>query len=426
MSRSNPPLTRWADAGYALRRAKLLWRHESATMALSTSITDSARAALVALGVLCCATSADAQRILSPAEWPDPSIWNSAPTASASALTAQAPTYSTPYNFAAPGAAVPTFAPNVSVAAPAWDPYAAPGAAAPLYAPSPYAAQPGQPYANPFAGLPSTIEGYYRETIRVMQNVRAQHTFIGGREGNDFDINTTELSASFGIPFGQIQQPILITPRFNFHWWAGPSSLGVAPDRDLPARVYDAYLETSWRPQFTPRLGADLSVSVGVFGDLRYTDSHTLRVMGRGLGLVNLTPTATLALGVWYINRDRVKLLPAGGVIWTPHPDAKYEILFPNPKLAHRIANTGVTDYWGYIAGEYGGGQWTVIHQDDTRDVVNYNDMRLILGVEATTNQRLKGNFDIGYVFNREILYRNGTPQVEPGDSVMVRLGLQY
>ncbi len=148
--------------------------------------------------------------------------------------------------------------------------------------------------------------------------------------------------------------------------------------------------------------------------------------MGRGLGLITLTPNAQMAIGVWYINRDRVKLLPAGGFIFRPNPDTTYELLFPNPSVTQRLTTYGSTEIFGRVAGEYGGGQWTITHDDGSRDVVNYNDMRIIFGIEGVQANRFRASFDIGYVFNREILLRNQVPITEPNDSVLVRLGLQY
>ena len=41
--------------------------------------------------------------------------------------------------------------------------------------------------------------------------------------------------------------------------------------------------------------------------------------------------------GVLYLNRNDVAWLPAGGVIWMPSDSRRYELLFPKPKLDHRI-----------------------------------------------------------------------------------------
>ncbi len=400
------------------------------------------------------AATAVAQRVIFPSQTTiaaPTQPFSAQPSFLGAPATAQAPAnYTTPFNYSAPGSTIPptpqpTLQPSIPAVRP-WDPYADPGVLnQPIYPPAqvptpgapvspyaygspPYGAQPyGAPAQGPFGQVPQYIEGAYRETVRLLQALRAQHTWIAGDNGFDeFDINTTELSASFAVPIGQIQGPLLITPRFNFHWWAGPQSGAIVPPRDLPSRVYDAFLETSWRPQFNPNFGADLAVAVGVFSDFKYTDKNTLRVMGRGLGLITLTPNAQMAIGVWYINRDRVKLLPAGGFIFRPNPDTTYELLFPNPSVTQRLTTYGSTEIFGRVAGEYGGGQWTITHDDGSRDVVNYNDMRIIFGIEGVQANRFRASFDIGYVFNREILLRNQVPITEPNDSVLVRLGLQY
>jgi hypothetical protein len=132
-----------------------------------------------------------------------------------------------------------------------------------------------------------------------------------------------------------------------------------------------------------------------------------------------------VAAGIWYLNRLTLQLLPAGGVIWTPNQDTRFNILFPNPKLSRRLITLGNTDVWGYLAGEYGGGRWTVRRADGTSDVVELNDLRALAGFEWFMLSGLKGNAEIGYVFDRHIIYRSGT-QSHPSDTVLFRGGLTY
>ncbi|HEX4129111.1 MAG TPA: DUF6268 family outer membrane beta-barrel protein [Pirellulales bacterium] len=377
--------------------------------------------------------TAQAQRVIFPTPVDNatpPAVTPQVPS-SAPVYTAQPPAYAgtptspSPYlTQPVPGSGPVYTAPPAYSGAPGsvpslaqFDPYAsgAQGSAPPAYA----AAGPAGPAYN---------NGFIPTAIRLLQEVRFQETWIprtGG--GNDsFGINNDELYASFGIPFFSNPAPILITPGFNFHFLSGPNSEATVPDRDLPPTVYDAYIASAWRPQITQRFAMDLALSVGLYTDFQYVSTKSIRVLGRGIGLYTLSPQWTLAAGVIYLNRISVKLLPAGGVIWTPHPDARYEILFPNPKLAQRITTWGNIDLWGYVAGEYGGGQWSIRHADGSDDVVNYNDFRVMLGVEGFYTQRWRGNFEVGYVFNRQILYLIGPQTVSPGDSVMLRAGLSY
>ena len=148
-------------------------------------------------------------------------------------------------------------------------------------------------------------------------------------------------------------------------------------------------------------------------------------MLGRALGTFTLSPQWKFEAGVVYLDRLSVKLLPAGGVIWTPNPDVKFDIVFPYPKLAQRLTTVGNTDVWGYIAGEYGGGQWSIVHNNGVEDVVNYNDLRVMAGLEWFGMNRWRGNLEIGYVFDRHILYRSG-PEYSPGSTMMFRGALAF
>jgi hypothetical protein len=195
----------------------------------------------------------------------------------------------------------------------------------------------------------------------------------------------------------------------------------------MPPQTYDAYLDTSWSPQFTPRFGADLGVRVGVYSDFNAVTSQSLRIMGRGLGVFTVNPQFQVALGVVYLDRLRVKLLPAGGVIWLPNPDTRLDLLFPNPKLAYRLGAFRNTDVWVYTAAEYGGGKWSIQRQAGNADAVEYDDIRVMLGLDFISFNGLRGYSEVGYVFDRKLIYRSGDPHnYIPGDTVMFRGGLSY
>jgi len=176
--------------------------------------------------------------------------------------------------------------------------------------------------------------------------------------------------------------------------------------------VYDTYLDARWNPQPTPWLGADLNVRIGVYSDFSYVNEHSLRVLGKGLGVLTFSPSFKIEAGVWYLNRLRVKLLPAGGIVWTPNKDVRFDILFPNPKFTKHITTIGTTDWEFFVRGEYGGGEWTVTRLSG-RDEVNYNDIRVATGLEFDRTGGVHGMLETGVAFNREILFRfnpNGAP----------------
>jgi len=266
--------------------------------------------------------------------------------------------------------------------------------------------------------------------MRFLQEIRARETWLAGDSNTDpleLDVNDVEISGTFAFPFFYNQSPLLVTPGFAVHYWGGPNSVAETGFADLPPRTYDAYLDFAWHPQVTTWLGANLGVRTGVYSDFEQFNSRSLRIMGRALGILTFSPTVQIAAGVVYLDRNEIKLLPAGGVIYTPSEDRRFEILFPNPKVARRFTTVGTVDVWGYVAGELGGGSWTVDRTAGFNDSVDYNDLRVILGIETLGLSGFKANFEVGYVFNREVVYRFGPPaQFDPDDTVMVRAGLAY
>ena len=57
---------------------------------------------------------------------------------------------------------------------------------------------------------------------------------------------------------------------------------------------------------------------IGAYTDFNTFTTDSIRIMGRGLGVIAITPTLQFALGVVYLDRVKIKLLPAGGLIWIP------------------------------------------------------------------------------------------------------------
>ncbi len=203
-----------------------------------------------------------------------------------------------------------------------------------------------------------------------------------------------------------------------------------------------------WNPQLTQRLGADVSTNIGVFSDLRTFTTNSLRFFGRGLLTFQVTPTVQVKGGVEHFDRLSLKTLPAGGILWTPNPDVKFDIYFPQPKLAQRLTTLGNTDIWWYVGGEYGGGSWTVertirnpadmgMPGPTFSEQVDINDLRVLVGLEWFSGvAAIKGFVEAGYVFDREIVFRRArfpTSAMMPADNTqtlkdtfMIRGGLSY
>ncbi|HEV7222854.1 MAG TPA: hypothetical protein VGN42_09145 [Pirellulales bacterium] len=330
---------------------------------------------------------------------------------------------------------------TVQPVSPGYDLYASPSSQPPMISPyqqpgvtpgapgaPPYGSQAVSPYGtygqNPYSQhLP---DGTLAPRTRFLNELLMENTYLARFGKHGFGIDDVGLAGAFAFPVLANWAPVFVTPGFTYHSWNGPASGNFRGFPDLPPNAYDAYLDTSWRPQITSWFSADLDVRVGVYSDFSKINSQSVRILGRGLGIVTFSPQWQVAAGVWYLDRLTVKLLPAGGVIWTPNQDTRFALLFPNPKISQRLTTIRNTDVWGYVAGEYGGGKWTVARANGAGDVVEYNDLRALLGLEWFNLSGARGHFEVGYVFDRHIIYRSGTPTAKPSDTVLLRAGLTF
>lgn len=278
-------------------------------------------------------------------------------------------------------------------------------------------------------GWPQAEPGPY---MRLFQDVRFTYTWVAGSDGpRELQTNDVELATTVNFPnFMYSGQPLRVSPGFIFHFWDGPDTTPGSFPTTMPSRVYSAYVGGHWQPMLTPMFGGDIDVSVGVYSDFGKLSSDSVRVQGTGVFVLALTPTLAVKGGINYLDRVDVKLLPAGGLLWTPNPQTRFDIFFPKPKLAQYLTTIGNTDVWWYLNGEYGGGSWTVgrtpLVTDDRR--VDINDIRLGGGIEWTSYTGVRGFVEAAYVFERELVFASGSgpAPVSLKDSVMVRGGLSY
>jgi hypothetical protein len=110
-----------------------------------------------------------------------------------------------------------------------------------------------------------------------------------------------------------------------------------------------------------------------------------------------------------------------------PSDDLQIDLYFPRPRIAQRLPNFRALESWLYIAGEYGGGNWTV-ERDFGDDRIAINDVRAIIGVEWYGQRGVTGFVETGYVFDRELVSQAAIPTrtLDLQDTIMLRLGLEF
>ena len=267
---------------------------------------------------------------------------------------------------------------------------------------------------------------------RVLERPRVRQTWIPGDAGdnasigNELSINDVEVATTATWPrFLGSSQPLRISPGFAAHFWNGPDTATTGVD--IPARAYSLYLAFDHTTDPTRDFGLDNNATVGVYSDFDNLSSDSLRLTGRLVGWRRLNEYTVAKVGVEYLDRIRLKLLPVFGIYATPNPDIKIDLTFPRSKLSHRIPNFNNFEGWAYVGAEYGGGSWAIDREAGFEDQVDINDVRAFIGLEWIGPRRVTGFVDVGYVFARELVFRTDPiNDVRIEDSILVRSGIAF
>lgn len=415
-----------------------------------------------------------AQRVQFPGAPPPPTSGGLVPVPSAGGATTPLPG-TAPFSTTAPSSTVPTLpstGTGATLGTPAFDPYATsppvsgtpptsapwntmppsssplgttPPATSPYGAPPPGAPGAAWPYGSATQPPPGAYPGYGPTTgqadslfpngfmgpnngpapLRLLDDLRIRDTWTAGGDGLDVGMNDTEVGVDVQFPnFFGTSSPLVISPQFAMHLWDGPKG---SLTQDLPGAAYSALVEAAWNSDPALLGGANIAVSVGVYSDFNAITTDSIRIQTMSYGWIRLTPQMMLKLGVNYIDRVDLALLPAVGLLWEPNPQTRFDIFFPKPKLSRHLSTVGTTDVWWYIAGEYGNGSWTIERAAGGTDQVDINDIRLMFGFDWFGQSGTRGMLEAGWVTSREVVYRyNPADNFKPSDTFMIRAGLAF
>jgi len=246
------------------------------------------------------------------------------------------------------------------------------------------------------------------------------------RLGSDgLGLTTLDTSLTIGLPAPTVNSPLLVTPGFGTTFVdeaTGPTDPG------LPSQLYESWLQARWMRKIGERFGVDLAVAPGWYSDFANDTPQALRVTGHGFGAWEYSKNLRIVAGVIYLDRYDVNILPAGGLLWTPADDKRFELIFPRPRLAWRVAESDRAAQWVYLAGEFGGNQWAVRRDNGANDVVVYHDYRMLAGWERRpADLGVSWRLETGWVFGRLVeYYITDTADYRPSDTFLVRAGIWY
>lgn len=253
------------------------------------------------------------------------------------------------------------------------------------------------------------------------QRISFSGDWIDSPVDHDLEIGNLETALTLAVPLGSFENLLIVTSGFEV------DSLNGSVSVDVPSPLYDVGVDFMWRRQFNDRWGVMLAVRPAVSSDFKTSDDG-LRITGRALATWQWLPERlSLLFGVVYLDRNDLPILPGVGLIWTPDPDWRLDLVFPRPKLARRLAFVPrEREDWLYLSGSLGGRTWAVERLPGISDQLTLRDYRLSLGWERIKDGGGGVFAEVGYVFGRELEYEN-IPQVESfGDAAIIRAGVTY
>ena len=237
--------------------------------------------------------------------------------------------------------------------------------------------------------------------------------------GSD-DVALTEFSTGLTLGAPLAGGAVLLSPLYTLSMFDGPDSV------DIPANLHGLALNIKYFRQFTEGIGAAVWIVPGLYTDFQRETGDAFRLGGGAVATLQRTATAKWILGVIYLDRKDISILPAVGLIWTPSDIVRFDLVFPRPEAKWMVLDCAGVEWWAFIAGELGGNSWAYQQVDGTGDELTYRDYRVTLGIERRGLYNIKSRFEVGYVFSREIETETPARQVDLDDTVMLRGGIVY
>lgn len=254
----------------------------------------------------------------------------------------------------------------------------------------------------------------------VLQQVLFAETYLPQMGSDGMGMNDLLIQSTVGFPFFTRENPLLVTPAFEAQLLQGPTAT------EVPPQLFDASLQFVHVRKLSKQFSIMSGIQPGWHSDFEQGDHRAFRLPGRLLGVWEWRPETQFVFGVLYLDRDDIRFLPAGGLIFGAAEDRRLELIFPRPRYTHRFIYNGEIEWWWYVAGEFGGGSYTFERTTGGTDVITLSDWRALLGIERRVSGGINSRLEFGYVFNRRIQYESGAPEFNPTATLLARCGLTY
>ena len=237
----------------------------------------------------------------------------------------------------------------------------------------------------------------------------------------DLSSSFLQTSVGFGIPLGDFENILGVTPSFRVDWIDSQIPI------DVPSTLYATGVQFFWRKPISDRWRFMAIAGPSIRSDFSTSD-EAFRIFGLALLTWQYIPDElSLSFGAVYLDRADIPLLPAVGLSWTPNREVKLDLRFPESRLSYRVAKNGArSEFWAYLAGGLGGNTWAVTRRSGRSDELSLRDFRLKLGLQRIIDGGGGCFLEIGYAFARRLEYERTDTEVSLSDAVVLQAGWNY
>lgn len=234
---------------------------------------------------------------------------------------------------------------------------------------------------------------------------------------NSLGLATTHIEFEMAIAGPDMR--LAFSPSFQMHLLSGPSR------PDLPARLYDIDLEVSFTFRLNERWTWEVTATPLVQSDFQSNNAR-LRVFGSVVGRYEMTPVSALVFGVAAVPYRGQSLIVVLGVQWTPSDRWQVDVVFPEPKVAWRLPDTVLPRTWLYARSQIFGGTWDVQRDSGRDDILEYEDQRIMAGLEGMFADGGRWFIEAGVAFDRQLFYQSRRGGRFLSEAAMLQGGLRF
>ena len=274
---------------------------------------------------------------------------------------------------------------------------------------------------NPDAEVADVFQGITRDDFRFIfpSDVKDRN----GNNGGSLQIFELDLGYDIDSNNPTVLAPLDQTtlPFFSYREWTGPGT------PELPPNVFRFAFPVAFGAAADKDGGFGFSVTPQFAADMRANMNSDAWMFDIDLyNIMRISEDLHLVYGAFYWDRVDAIVLPHAGFTWTPGPDFYLHMVYPHPEIGACLYESEYTKFWLTMGLAYHVEAYqiksTVTGGDE---MVQMADYRALLGCRLE-GEKSTLTFDVGYVFDREMLFRYSDDVFSLESGLMLSGGMTF